>query len=33
MALQKTVYSLKTKEEVARDICAKIVELIKNENI
>ena len=27
--LQKTVYDLKSKEEVARDICAKIVELIK----
>jgi len=27
--LQKTVYSLKSKEEVARDICSKIVELIK----
>lgn len=32
-ALTKTVYDLKTKEKVARDICAKIVELIKNENI
>jgi len=32
-ALVKTVYDLKTKDEVARDICAKIVELIKNENI
>jgi phosphopantothenoylcysteine decarboxylase/phosphopantothenate--cysteine ligase len=32
-ALAKTVYDLKTKDEVARDICAKIVELIKNENI
>jgi len=28
-ALNKTVYDLKTKEEVACDICAKIVELIK----
>src|SRR5580698_3232969 len=27
--LQKTVYGLKSKEEVARDICSKIVELIK----
>lgn len=32
-ALVKTVYDLKTKDDVARDICAKIVELIKNENI
>ena len=32
-ALNKTVYDLKTKDEVARDICEKIVELIKNENI
>jgi len=32
-ALVKTVYDLKTKDEVARDICAKIVELIKDENI
>jgi phosphopantothenoylcysteine decarboxylase / phosphopantothenate---cysteine ligase len=32
-ALAKTVYDLKPKDEVARDICAKIVELIKNENI
>jgi phosphopantothenoylcysteine decarboxylase/phosphopantothenate--cysteine ligase len=28
-ALNKTVYDLKTKEEVARDICAEIVELLK----
>ena len=28
-ALNKTVYDLKTKDEVARDICAKIIELLK----
>jgi len=28
-ALKKTTYDLKTKEEVAKDICAKIIELIK----
>ena len=27
--LQKTVFELKSKEEVARDICYKIIELIK----
>jgi phosphopantothenoylcysteine decarboxylase/phosphopantothenate--cysteine ligase len=31
--LQKTAYSLKSKDDVARDICIKIVELIKNESI
>jgi phosphopantothenoylcysteine decarboxylase/phosphopantothenate--cysteine ligase len=31
--LQKTAYGLKSKEDVARDICIKIVELIKNESI
>ena len=31
--LQKTAYDLKSKDAVARDICIKIVELIKNESI
>ncbi|MGZ3872187.1 MAG: bifunctional phosphopantothenoylcysteine decarboxylase/phosphopantothenate--cysteine ligase CoaBC, partial [Mucilaginibacter sp.] len=30
--LQKTVYELKSKEEVARDICSKIIDLVKNES-
>ncbi|MDB5008600.1 MAG: coaBC 1 [Mucilaginibacter sp.] len=29
MSLKKTVYELKSKEEVARDICQKVIELIK----